>query len=646
MTSVACHPDKPDILWAGSAGGGVWYSENGGMTWATRWPQDAASLNIGSLAIDPHNPDVLFCGTGEANLSADSYPGVGLYKTSDGGSHWDLVALTAQGIPSRIGAVAVNPFDSNHVVLGGIGHNPEAGLPGSNGGMWTSRNGGASWKRDDFISTDSYWCHCIVFDPKRKDILFATFTERGAKNGIWRSTDGGNNWTQLTQGLPSADLMERCTIAISPQNPDVLYALVASSVDTVLGVFRTGDGGSHWQEVGGDKFRLEKQMNYGSSIVIHPEDPDWVLCGGVDLHLSTNGGGQWTRTTHWDVKPGQANYAHADHHKLLMPSGAAGRVYDMNDGGMDVSDDGGRNWENRSNGLAVTMFYDIDVAQSDPNLYGGGAQDNGTIITTDGLADAYFPITGGDGGWMIIDPNDENHLFCSVYNAQIFRLRSSLKEVSPPDPDAKKLWMVYLDLDPRNARTVFVGARRVWRSKDDGDSWSDVSGILDGSAITAVDVCRGDSNRIMVGTENGGLFRSVDGGDTWSGNIASAALPGFQINRIESHPTDWRIAYVVVGNFGGRHVFRTGDGGSTWVCIDSGMLPDVPYHSVVVPAWNAMTIYIAGDAGVYASNDEGQSWVDVTANLPNVSIIDLVCHEKGRTLTAATYGRSLWRIQL
>jgi hypothetical protein len=201
-------------------------------------------------------------------------------------------------------------------------------------------------------------------------------------------------------------------------------------------------------------------MSYGNTIAVHPRDPNSVLCGGVDLHLTRDGGGTWTRATKWDAKRGDSNYAHADHHCLLMPAAHPGWVYDMNDGGMDVSADGGRTWSNRSNGLAVTMFYDIDVAQSDGRMFGGGAQDNGTNITVDGGSDDFLEISGGDGGWMVIDPTTTGHLYTTSQFMTINRYRlGRWADISPPATDAEKsrVWMVFLDMDPNDTRKVFAG---------------------------------------------------------------------------------------------------------------------------------------------------------------------------------------------
>lgn len=648
MTSVAVHPDNPDVIWAGAAGGGVWGSDDAGLTWRSLWDKQE-SLNVGAIAVDPKDPNVLYCGTGEADLSLDSYAGVGLYRSRDAGLTWELVASCKDvGVPTRIGVIAVDPFDPNHVRLGGVGHQPQDGEQSSLGGIWVSHDGGDTWVRDDWFTPLNYWCHSIVFDPNDQGIILVAVSERGSRDGIWRSLDGGKTWSHMTDGLPAPDKMDRTVLAIAPSDSTVVYAQVAGADESVLGIFRSRDGGTQWKDVSGDHFTGEGQMNYGNAIVVHPTDANHVLCGGVDLHLTTDGGKSWTRATKWNaVRDEDPSYAHADHHRIVMPAGRPGRVYDMNDGGMDVSEDGGRTWVNRSKGLAVTMFYDLDVAQSDSRVYGGGAQDNGTVLTVDGRPDAFVEIDGGDGGWLVIDPKTTGRLYASVYNVQVHRFRKGQwADVSPPEEHKKAFWMVYIDMDPKKPSTVYVGTARVWKSTDDGDTWKDVSGVLDGSPVSAIDVARADSKRICVGTENGGFFRSVDGSKTWSGSLASAVIPGRQITRIESHPSDPLVTYACTGSFGPRHVFRTADGGNTWTCVDEGKLPAVPYHAIVIPEWAPDTVYVAGDAGVFGSTDQGQSWFDLTQNLPNVSCVDLVAHVAERTLTVATYGRSLWRTKV
>src|SRR5215831_5971976 len=646
MTSLVCHPENADRIWAGAAGGGVWQSDNAGVTWRTRWNKQD-SLNIGALAIDPANPDVIYCGTGEANLSADSYGGVGIYKTTDGGRTWQLLARASDlRIPTRIGVIAINPFDSAHLLIAGVGADESSPREEDFGGMFVSHNGGVTWQRETFISTNNYWCHAIVFHPK-KGVIFATFTEQGAKNGIWLSEDGGEHWRQLSKDLPHSENFGRTSLAISPSDPDVIYAFAQNTLsdrsDLVLGVFRSANRGEAWKEIGRRHFGAEGQISYGNTIAVHPKHPNHVLCGGVDLHLTTDGRTTWTRATRWNTDRGSIHYAHADHHHLLMPLAHPGRVYDPNDGGLDVSDDGGLTWKNRSKGLAVTMYYDMDVAQSDGGCFGGGAQDNGTLVTTAGRSNDHHEVLDGDGGWMIYDPGDATHFYASCYNMGIYRWRNGRKRnVSPPagQDETDSVWMVYVTMDPQDPDTVFTGSTRVWRTKNDGKKWRPVSPDLDGSTISAIEVAPADSQRIYVGTENGGFFRSVDGGNRWSANLASAALPGHTITRIDSTAKlGADFLFVTVANFGHSHVFCSRDGGKTWEDADKGQLPDVPHHAVVIRPDHPETVYVGNDAGVFVSHDSGVTWENMSRNLPNVSIVDLVLQEKGGTLSAATYGR-------
>jgi photosystem II stability/assembly factor-like uncharacterized protein len=654
MTSIVCHPKKPSQIWAGAAAGGVWQSKSAGRSWTPLW-NDHDTLNIGSLAIEPKNPAVIYCGTGEANLSVDSYAGVGIYRTRNSGKTWKLLADASQTrIPTRIGVIAIDPFNSRHLLIGGVGANETSARPKDLGGLFESHDGGVSWERATFVSRKNYWCHAIVFHPTKRRVIFATFTEQGAKSGIWRSADGGQSWMQLTEGLPAPESFGRTSLAISLSKPDVMYAFAEDAhsyrSDLVLGVFRSEDGGDSWKEVGRKHFSGEDQISYGNTIAIHPKDPDHVLCGGVDLHLTTNGGKRWKKVTRWDKKAGDPDYAHSDHHHLIMPPARPGLVYDPNDGGLDVSKDGGVTWANRSKGLSITMYYDVDVAPSNVKHFGGGAQDNGTIVTMKGRKDDHFEILGGDGGWMIYDPKDAWHVFASYYNMNIWRWCNGRRwDVSPPAPQKEKdaIWMVYVTMDPANAKIVFTGTKRVWRTKNAGKTWKAVSPSLDDSSITAIEVAPGDSQRVYVGTKNGGFFRSVDGGKNWSANLAGGTLPGYEITRIDSTAKlGADFVFITLGNFGHSHLFRSQDGGKTWRDVDRGQLPNVPHHAVVIRPDKPDIVYVANDVGVFVSRDSGRSWKSMSAKLPNVSVVDLVFHEKSKTLNAATYGRSLWRTRV
>jgi photosystem II stability/assembly factor-like uncharacterized protein len=651
-TSLVCDPANADRIWIGAAGGGVWSSQDGGVTWKESWRANTP-LEIGSLAIDPSKPATLYCGTGEANLSADSYAGNGIYRSTNGGKTWTSWAMSNRsGVPRRIGAIAVDPFDSKHVLVGGIGYGRVA-ADNDFGGLHVTTDGGATFQRSTVISVNNYWCHCIVFDPEVRGTVFATFTGPGTKSGIYRSTNGGNTWTQLTQGLPPSERIGRTSLAIAPSNRKIVWAIAAdasnSGSDKVLGVFRSSNGGTSWTNVAGHHFDKEGQMSYGNAITVHPTDPNLVICGGVDLHVTKDGGSTWKAASKWDAERGTSTYAHADHHALVMPVSAPGRIYTANDGGIDRSEDSGKTWQNRSTGLAVTMFYDIDCAQTTATVYGGGAQDNGTLVTSDGHADTFFELLGGDGGWMIVDPKDAGHIYASYQYGGMYRYRNnSYADVSPPfkPEDMGGVWMVYTTFDPNDSNVVYTGNQRVYRTKNDGQSWAALTPALDGSPISAIEVATANSKTVYVGTENGGVFRTVDGGANWSANLSAPELPGVMITRIETHPADARDVLITVGNFGNSHVFRSTDGGANWVDIDNGKLPDVPHNALLIRPDAPAEIYVCNDIGVFRTEDHGATWTNATANLPDVMVVDLAYRTTGKQLFAATYGRSIWRIKL
>jgi photosystem II stability/assembly factor-like uncharacterized protein len=484
--------------------------------------------------------------------------------------------------------------------------------------------------------------------------IFIDVTAQGAVSGIYRSDDSAKTWLKLTKGLPPGDWMGRGTLAIAPSNHDVIYAFVANEksedADRLLGVFKTTNGGASWRNVAGTHFRLEGQIGYGNAIAVHPNDPRTVICGGVNLHASTDGGASWTKLTRWDVDRKKSdNYAHADHHALVMPSARPGRVYSANDGGVDVSDDAGRHWMNRSNGLSTNMFYDVDVGQTDAQVLGGGAQDNGTLLTRVRDAKGFYEFLGGDGGWIVIDPRDDRHIYASYQFGVVYRLRKGrYRKVSPPfkKEESHGMWMVYITMDPGDSDCVYTGNHRLYRTRDDGLSWKSVSPVFDQSPISAIEVAAADSKVLYVGTENGALFRSLDAGATWSGNLRNGMLPGVAVTRIATHPANAADVYVTVANSGNSHVFRSVDGGLRWADIDRGALPDAPHHAVLVRPDNPAEVYVCSDAGVHMTSDGGATWRDATGNLPAVLVVDLVYQQQTKTLIAATYGRSLWQLRL
>ena len=670
VTSLIAHPADPRRLWAGAAAGGVWSSADGGGNWQSCWP-NWASPNIGALAIDPADPNVIYCATGEANLSPDCYPGTGLYVSRNGGGTWELLAaFDTHNLPRRIGVLLPLKLADSMLYLGGITLDEQHPA-----GLYGSPDGGKSWRREDGPSGCNYWCHSLAAHPD--GFLLAGLDLGGAQTGIWRRGANGA-WKQMQGGLPTGDRTGRISLAIAPSRPDTVYALVANRLGSeVLGVFRSHDGGERWQEVGGAHFAAEGQSCYNNTIAVHPDDPGTVVCGLYDIHSTRDGGATWTRASHWDAQEDSPQYVHSDQHAILLPGGNL--IYAANDGGVAASDNLGETWAMRPRGMVNTMFYDIDVSPANGKVFGGGSQDNGSLVAgVSGREGDFLRVLGGDGAWMVFDPEDEHHVVGSRSDIHIFRHTAGRhwsedfwEEISPKgmkQDEHHQNAIAVLAIDPAHPRTLWVGSRRLWRTTMDGREWQPVSPELDGSAITAIEIPPGAPGHVWAGTRNGGIFRSLDDGETWSGDLSGPQIPVRVITRIESHPRKAARLVVTVGGTGMfsratprarrygsapitsgmqdmAHVFLSEDGGLTWRPIGTPEMPNVAYHAAVFETHEPYRLFVANDCGVWMTEDFA-AWTDVTTTLPNAMISDLVYHHRDRSLTAATYGRGIWRVIL
>ncbi len=722
LAALVAHPKRHEIVYAGAAGGGVWRSDNAGGDWRSIWSDQSATLNIGSLALDPKNPKILYCGTGEANLTADNYPGVGVFR-NDGGD-WKLIGspearvaeapngrIMLHGVPRRIGAIAVDPFRKGHILIGGVTHSES-----EKGGLFESRDGGRSWElcgdrnsqsilqdRAVFISGHNYFCHDIAFHPDHDGLVFATVQARGTQSGIWISRDAGESWKQVRIDSTPCDRFGRTSLSVA-RGSKTVYALAAvTGGGEFLGVFRSDDLGETWRRFDSAGLRAFAGLSYTNCIAQDPKRPMRVIAGSFDLHVSENGGARWRQITDGFAPPGSRRYAHADHHAIVF---AGPLIYSATDGGLAVSEDGGRSWEMRNNGLAVSMFYDADVSPADSRCMGGGIQDNGTWfagpltaaesrLTGEAAArrTAFRPQLPGDGGWTIYDPDDSAHIFASAQRMQLFRHRGSRwKRLKTPFPASERqsVWMAILAMDTsagaRKPHALYIGSTRVWKSVDDGDTWRPVSPDLDGSVITALEVAPADARRVYAGTMDGGFFRSLDAGRTWSANLAGPGSPGRTVTRIETCASDARVVYFTVGvvaelvlfdgctrpegvvansslAHGGapiqvgdrfgliefRHLYASNDGGDTWHDPDVGGLPNLPHQAVVITATDPPIVVVGHDGGVMAQPlypGDDRRWHDVSQNLPHARVTDLVCHDIDGLIVAATYGRGLWKIPI
>jgi photosystem II stability/assembly factor-like uncharacterized protein len=680
VTCLLIDPKNQSHLFAGAAAGGVWRSEDAGLHWESCWPK-YLNQNIGALAIDPVDSTRVICATGEGNLSSDTYPGSGVYVTGDAGLTWTpyyTAPAERWKLPRRIGTIAFGRDEQKRfrVALGAVSN--DESLPAA---LYMDQ-GARGVQPDTSWGIRSYNCYSVVFHPLEDNVMYVAIEPRGAQNGIWRSKDFGRTWHHLTHGLPLGELCARISLTISPQHPRVLYALVCGISHGVLGVYRTHDGGDSWHSIGGRHFAQERQLSYNNCIAVHPADPDFVVCGAVDLHLTRNGGKHWTQiTTGQRGSAGQAlppNFVHSDHHAIVIDP--AGWIYSGNDGGVALSADGGKTWEDRSSGMVTAMFYTADVAQSNARVYGGGTQDNGTLIagvpsTRGGPVPPpgeFTRVLSSDGGWIEFDPADEEHVYGSTQDLEISRHRRGQPwaagrqlagwtsvSISPNliTPEEQNLrGLAVLEIEPGRRKVLkrlWLGTNRLWRTLNDGRSWKPVSPSFDGTAISAIECAAADTHILYVGTSLGKIFVSKDRGVTWSGNLANAAIPQRLITRIATHPKDPALVVAAVAASGVpgtslesdapyAHVFESEDMGQTWRALDG--LPDVVYNALAFETREPYRLFVGGDSGVWTHN--GVSWASIAGNMPNVVVSDLIFHHDDQILTAATYGRGIWRLKV
>ena len=659
VTALAVVPDG-NTVYLGSANGGVFKSTNAGTNWSPIF--DATGVfSIGALALDPTNSSVVYCGTGEANASVDSYDGNGVYKSTDAGATWQAMGLAET---RRIGRVAVDPSNPNRVYAAAMGSqfstNPHRGL-------YRSLDGGLSWTKVLFVN-DSTGASDVVINPAHPETVFCATWERvrhysyrrvfGPGCGIWRSIDSGTTWTRLSTGLPvPSDNVGRIGLAIAASRPSTVYAQIMTGAIggyTGLGLYRSLNGGTTWtrRDVSGFTDGFGGFGWYFGEMGVDPSVPDRIYCMGVDILLSEDGGANFFS---------ELNGSHVDQHSIWIDPANSQRIYLGNDGGFFRSTTGGASWF-KSTDLPITQFYAGTIDPSNPARLLGGTQDNNTLLTS-GSPSSWQPIVLGDGFWCLVDPVDPAVIFAEYQFASGGQgpLRSdnggSFFGAPSGIPVGERFnWSTPFVMNPRNHNTLLVGSQRVHRSRDNGFTYNPISpdlttnnaaALLTYSTITTLEIARADTNTYYSGSDDGRVYRSINGGGAWT-NI-SAGLPVRWITRVATDPTDAQIVYVTLSGFGQdetlAHVYRSTNGGNTWTSI-AGNLPDAPANDIVVDPSNPSRLFLATDLAVYVTNDLGGFWYPLGQGMPLQAVHDLTLHQPTRTLVAATHGRSQWRLDL
>ncbi len=668
----------PLTIYVGAAGGGVWKSSDAGITFKPVFDKQSTQ-SIGSIAIDPSNPQVVWVGTGESWVRNSVGVGNGIYRSSDGGDTWENLGLTNSEHLSRI---VIHPKDSSTVYACALGHLWNAN---QERGVFKTTDSGKNWKKV-LYRDDNTGCAEMVMDPQDPSVLYAAmwdvrrqpfnFRSGGPGSGLFKSTDGGETWHELRKGLPEGDL-GRIGLAIPASQHTRVYAVVEARNHTAL--FRSDDAGASWTEVN-NSFNVSGRPFYFARVVADPNNPDRVYKPGFSLTVSEDGGKSFSSAMSMNESPGDS--VHGDHHALWINPANSDQLLDGNDGGVYQSLDRAIHFRFLNN-LPVSQFYHVSFDMADPyNVY-GGLQDNGTWMGptrgVDGIANRHWRnIDFGDGFWAFSDPADSDYAYAEYQGGKISRFRKSTgesRDIKPlpraNEPEFRFNWNAPIHLSPNSPGTVYLGAQFLFRSRDHGESWERISPDLttndpakqhqensggltiDNSdaeryeTIFAISESPKNGSVIWVGTDDGNVQITRDGGKQWTNVVKN--IPGLPpntwVSTIEAGHYDPAVAYATFdGHATGdmkTYIYKTTDDGKTWTSLSTPELKGYA-HVVREDLVNPNLLFVGTESGLFVSIDGGAHWAQFTGRLPNVAVRDVVIHPRESDLILATHGRGIF----
>lgn len=626
INTIAFHPTDNQTIYAGAASGGFWKSTDKGLTWA-KSVDGLTRLGVSSIVIDPNNSSKIFIGTGDRD--AYDVPGYGVWKSTNGGATW---TSSNSGMGNVIiSEVLMHPTNSNILIAAG------------NQRIYRSTNGGSSWTQV-FVNTN---VKDIAFHPTNPNIVYA------AGKKIYKSTDNGVSFNQLTSGLPSTTV-DRFALAVSANQPNWLY-VIAGNGDGLIGIFRSTDSGTNFSTrattpnvLGGstDGSDDRSQAWYDLVIAADPNNANTIYTGGINIWKSTDGGSTMSSVSHWYGANG-IPYVHADQHFLAF-SPHTGELFNGNDGGVNYTSDEGLTWESVYDGLAVSQIYKISISQTIPEFAVTGFQDNGTSIT---LNRNWTKATGGDGMECIIDPLDHNFVYTSYQRGKINRSRNSgvlFQGITDDITDEDGPWVTPYKLDPNNTNTMYLGYENVWRNTDvkNSENWTKISNFTGTDKMRDIAIAPSNSNVVYVSRNSLGeeFFKTTDASSTtptWT-NLSSN-LPFNQAPKdIEVDPTNPNHLFIALGN----KIYESTNGGSTWTNY-SGSLPNISLNTIVIDHDSPVkAMYVGMDVGIYYRDNTSNNWTPYDSGVPNVEVMELEIYsnpnECKSKIYAGTYGRGLW----
>ncbi len=654
------------LVYVGSAGGGIWKSTNAGVTFKPVF--DDYYQCIGAIAIDQQHPDTVWAGTGEPWTRNSVSVGNGIYKTTDGGESWSKMGLEDT---ERIGRIEIHPENPDIVYVAALGHlwneNDERGV-------FKTTDGGKSWKKVLYIDENT-GCSDISLDPENPEILYAamwdfrrepyTFRSGGPGSGLYKTSNGGNSWTRLTNDLPE-DTLGRISVDVSPADPNVVYAVI--ECDTT-GLYRSTDKGETWERMSTSSTIGERPF-YFNYILTDPNNPDKLFKPGLNLNITIDGGKNFETSSGF----------HSDVHAIWVSQRDTNFIYLGTDGGVYISHDLGGTWRIMRN-LPVSQFYHVCADMNTPYYVYGGLQDNGSWMGPSagpgGIRNGdWGNVGGGDGFYVFPDKLDDNIVYYQSQGGNMRRIYLNTREtknIKPEkDEEAEDLrfnWNTPVSFS-NDGKTMYAGAQYLFRSYDRGDTWDRISpdlttddpekqkqkesggvtidntGAENHCTIITIHESPVNSEVIWVGTDDGNLQVTTNGGKKWK-NVVSK-VPGLPDNTwcsyVFADPFDENSAYVTFD--GHRHgdmntyVYATHDMGKTWQSIADENIEGY-CHVIMADPLNPDLLFLGTETGLFISIDGGKAWSRFTGNMPDVAIRDMFIHPRDHDLILATHGRGI-----
>lgn len=675
VVAVAGDPVHSQVFYFGSTGGGVWKTTDGGMIWENVSDGFFKRASVGAIAVSTSDPNVIYVGMGETTIRSNVSHGDGVYRSTDGGKSWTHLGLANT---RNIARVCIHPQNPDLVYIAALGHahgpNPERGL-------YRSSDGGKTWEQILYRS-DKAGAIDLAMDPNNPRILYASFWEAhrkpytlvsgGEDCGVFKSTDGGDTWTEITRkpGLP-AGMLGKIGLAVSPARENRIWALIDAEDGAV---FRSDDGGESWERLSEDR-NLRARPWYYQHIVADPQDPDTVWVLNVQAWKSIDGG----RTFFEVYMP------HGDDHDLWIDPHNPQRMIEGNDGGASVSFNGGTSWSTIYNQPTAELYHVTTDTQVPYRVY-AAQQDNSTISLPSRSALAgitqsdSYEVGGGESGYIAVRPDNPNIIFAGNYHGYLTRYDHLSRQdrniaVWPEaatgwgakDQKYRFQWTFPIMLSPHDPNVLYATGNHVFRSTDEGSSWDIISPDLTHNDITKMESSGGPVTKdntgaefyctifafaespikrglLWAGSDDGLIHVSQDGGITWK-NVTPAELPEWAlISIIEPSPHDPATAYVAATRYKWDdfhpYLYKTNDYGASWTGITTGIAEDDFTRVIREDPVRRGLLYAGTETGMHISFDDGEHWQSLRLNLPVVPIHDLVI--KDTDLIVATHGRSLW----